>query len=240
MSKRHWIALTGTGVALLLTSCASNRTKTQSKAPAPQAFAQPIAPAQPLTLPPVKIAGMIQTTDGKAPLMPVASGSDRDPFAAPSMPGDLKAVIQPAQPAKTIATRSIGTQRITPAPQPTVQLPIQLPQPAIRLNATPMPPISIGALPTVQPALPVLPPPMSRTNLAEAIAFSGVIQTGAKISAIVQDTDGTSRYVQMGESLAGGQVTVKRIDLDSTGNPSIVLLQNGIEFIKSVGGAAPI
>ncbi|MCU0550380.1 MAG: hypothetical protein MUC48_13605 [Leptolyngbya sp. Prado105] len=225
MSKRYWIMSAGTGMTLLLTSCTSNRPQTQSAPPAPQTFAQPVVPAKNPTLPPVKIAGMIQTTNSKTPLMPVAVASNRDPFAAIEMPTELRASIKPAAP-KTIAAKSA-----TVVAQPVAALP--QPQP-IRLNPTPLPPISLSALPSA-PALPVL-PPVSRTNLAEAIAFTGVVQTGAKLSAIVQDTDGTSRSVQIGESLAGGEVTVKQIKINAMGTPSIVLLQNGTELIKSVNG----
>jgi type II secretory pathway component PulC len=229
MSTRHWMMSAATGAALLLTSCATNRTKTQSTLPAPQAFPQPVVPAQPLTLPPVKIAGMIPTTNGNVPLMPVAVGSNRDPFAAPQMPSALRAAIKPAS-ANTIAVKSSPVS--TP---PAVALP--QPQP-IRLTSTPMPPLSAGRLPTVQPALPVMPPPpASRPNLANAIVLSGVVQTGSNLSAIVQDTDGTSRYVQVGERLAGGEVTVKRINLNPVGTPSIVFLENGKEWIKSVGSS---
>lgn len=229
MSKRHWMMSAATGTALLLTSCATNRTNTQSTPPTPQAFPQPVVPAKSLTLPPVKIAGMIPTTNSKLPLMPVAVGSNRDPFAAPQMPTDLRATIKPA-PTKTIAAKS-STISTSPA--------VALPQPQpVRLTSTPMPPLSVGTLPTVQPALPVIPPPpISRPNLADAIVLSGVIQTGSNISAIVQDTDGTSRYVQVGERLAGGEVTVKRINLNPAGTPSIVFLENGKEWVKSVGSS---
>lgn len=219
MSKRHWIISAGTGIALLLTSYATTRTNTQSVPPAPQAFAQPVVAAKPLTLPSVKITGMIPTTDSKTRLMPVAVASNRDPFAATAMPTNLRATIQPSS-APTIATKTVGTQPVNLLPQPTVNL-----------NPTPMPPVSVSALPPLQPTQPLT----SRTNLAEAIAVTGVMQTGTKLSAIVQDTDGTSRYVQAGESLAGGQVTVKRINLNSAGLPSIVLQQNGVEFTKTVG-----
>lgn len=224
MSKRHWIISAGAGIALLLTSCTTNRTKTQAAPSAPQAFTQPIIPAK--SLPPVKITGMIQTTDSNTALMPVAVASDRDPFAATAMPTNLRATIQPA---KTIAAQSssIGTQ------------PIALPQPTLNLNPTPMPPVTVSTLPPLQaqPLMPLPTPPTSQTNLADAIALTGVMQTGTKLSAIVQDSDGTSRYVQAGESLAGGQVTVKRINLNPAGLPSIVLQHNGVEFTKTVGSS---
>ncbi|MBE9012358.1 hypothetical protein IQ250_19350, partial [Pseudanabaenaceae cyanobacterium LEGE 13415] len=152
------------------------------------------------------------------PLMPVAVSSTRDPFAAPTIPTNLQATVVPQ---KTIAAKSsVGSQPVVTLPQPVQYTPI---------------PQTISVRPL--PAIPVAPPPMppvSRTNLADSIALTGVIQTGNQISAIVLDTDGTSRYVQVGEKLANGEVTVKKINVNG-GNPSIVLVQNGVELIKAVG-----
>lgn len=221
MRKRHWIISAGAGIALLLTSCQSNRTK-QAIQPSKQPFTQPIVPAKtPENLPTIKVSGMIPITDSKMPLMPVATDSTRDPFAATTIPSNLQATIQPAKPA-IVAKSSIGSRPIVP-----------LPQSPIRFNPMPQP-APLSAL----PALPVTPPPMppvSQTNLADAIVLTGVIQTGNKLSAIVQDADGSSRYVQVGESLANGQVTVKKINLSSASEPSIVLQQNGVELLKTVG-----
>ncbi len=211
MRKRHWIIA---GIALLSTSCQSN-TKQAIQPATP--FAQPIVPTQSAILPPIKVPGMIPTSDSKAPLMPVAVSSTRDPFAATAIPTELKATIQPATP-KPIVANSVTAQPVVPLPQPIRLAPI--PQPA-----------SIRSLP-----MPMMSPPMPpHANLADAIALTGVIQTGSELSAIVQDSDGSSRYVQVGESLANGQVTVKKINLNPAGDPSIVLVQNGVELIKTVG-----
>ncbi|MBW4524204.1 MAG: hypothetical protein KME18_03280 [Phormidium tanganyikae FI6-MK23] len=224
MRKRHWI---NAGIAVLLASCQSNRTA-QKVQPSPQAFAQPIVPAQSATLPAIKVPGMIPTSDSKVSLMPVAVSSTRDPFAATTIPTDLKATIQPAA-QKPNAERGASIAAKSSIVTPPV---VSLPQPVIRYAPIPQPE------PLLAPALPIMPPPMppvSRTNFADAIALTGVIQTGSQLSAIVQDSDGSSRYVRVGESLASGQVTVKKINLNRAGDPSIVLLQNGVELIKTVG-----
>lgn len=214
MRKRHWLTV---GTALLLASCQSNRAA-QKVQPAPQAFAQPVLPSKPTLQPAMTVPGIIPTSD-KVPLMPVAVSSTRDPFAATTIPTDLKATIQPAA-SKTIAVKSsISAPPVISLPQPVIA---PIPQPA---------PPTAPTLPTLSPPL----PPVSRTNLADTIALTGVIQTGNKLSAIVQDSDGSSRYIQVGESLANGQVTVKKINLNAAGDPSIVLSQNGVELIKTVG-----
>ncbi|MGG6268395.1 hypothetical protein ACQ4M3_19640 [Leptolyngbya sp. AN03gr2] len=215
MNNRHWMIA---GTALFLVSCQSNRPPQAKVQPSPQAFAQPIVPAKPQTLATIKVPGMIPTTDNKTPLMPVAVSSTRDPFAAPTIPTTLQATVVPPKP--IAAKASIGSKPVVPLPQPVQYTPI---------------PQTVSVRPL--PAIPVAPPPMppvSRTNLADSIALTGVIQTGTQLSAIIEDTDGSSRYVQVGEKLANGEVTVKRINVNG-GNPSIVLLQNGVELIKMVG-----
>lgn len=219
MKNRHWMIA---GTALLLMSCQPSRTP-QANVPSPQAFAKPVVPQKLETATPIKVPGMIPTTDNKAPLMPVAVDSTRDPFAAPTISTELQATVIPqktnAQRGATFAAKSsIGAQPVTPLPQPVRYVP--MPQT-----------VSVRPLPAIPLAPPM--PPVSQTNLADAIALTGVIQTGNQISAIIEDADGTSRYVQVGETLANGAVTVKRIN--AGGNPSIVLVQNGVELIKTVG-----
>lgn len=227
MRNRHWITA-GIGL-LLLSSCQPNRPKPATLQPSPQAFAEPIVPPQPKALPTLKVPGMIPTSETNTPLMPVAVSSTRDPFAATTIPTTLKATLQPAAPQAT--TPLNRNQPVAPIPQPSIaDRPIPQPAP---LSVQPLPALPIGGTPNTAPPA----PPVSRTNLADAIALTGVIQTGSQLSAIVQDTDGNSRYVQVGESLANGQVTVKRINLNSAGNPSIVLVQNGVELTKLVGQA---
>jgi hypothetical protein len=60
---------------------------------------------------------------------------------------------------------------------------------------------------------------------------------GGKWNVIVQEPNApTSRYVRVGDSLANGQVLVKRV-IAGSGDPIVVLQQNGREVMKSVGGS---
>lgn len=80
------------------------------------------------------------------------------------------------------------------------------------------------------------PPPLS---LAEAIEISGVVQVGGKTSLIVKVPDeASSRYVSVGDYLASGQVLVKRVDLRNSGDPVVVLEQDGKEVVRMVGVAS--
>jgi Tfp pilus assembly protein PilP len=78
---------------------------------------------------------------------------------------------------------------------------------------------------------------MSPTSVADVIEVTGVVQVGQKVSAIIKaPQEASSRYVSEGEYLAGG-ILVKRIELGTREEPLIVLEQNGVEIIKSVGSA---
>ncbi|HEY9700356.1 MAG TPA: hypothetical protein V6D10_24085 [Trichocoleus sp.] len=112
------------------------------------------------------------------------------------------------------------------------------PQPATTVSMLPPP----ANLPFLQPApvninqLPVAPviPRRSPTALAETIEISGVLQVGGKTNVIVKVPDeSTSRYVTVGDSMANGQVRVKRVEMGI--DPVIVLEQNGKEVTRSVG-----
>jgi len=217
MRNRHWITAV-TGIALLSTGCQFNRASQAKTQPSPQDVTEPNALrgasiVQPSTLPTIKVPGMIPTSDSNASLMPVAVSSTRDPFAATTIPADLKVTIQPTIP-KPIAVK------------PLIDKPPVISPPTIRYSP-------IAPLPVFPMRSPV--PPIPHPPLASAIILTGVIQTGSQLSAIVQDADGSSRYVQAGETLANGQVVIKKINLNSAGNPSIVLLENRIELIKRVG-----
>jgi hypothetical protein len=63
----------------------------------------------------------------------------------------------------------------------------------------------------------------------------GIIQLGDQWQAIVKEPqERSSRVVQAGDVLGGGQVRVRRIEVSSNGIPTLVLEQNGIEIIRTV------
>jgi hypothetical protein len=75
-------------------------------------------------------------------------------------------------------------------------------------------------------------------TLAQAVNVTGIIAIDGEDYAIVEaPTDGTSRYVKVGQRVANGQVLVKRIETKGS-EPVVVLEQNGIEVSRPIGAPA--
>jgi hypothetical protein len=65
------------------------------------------------------------------------------------------------------------------------------------------------------------------------------VQIGDQVFAIVDaPNEPSSRYVQAGQRLAGGQVLVRKIDANRA-EPVVILEQNGVEVSRAVGESAP-
>ncbi|NDJ16046.1 hypothetical protein [Myxacorys almedinensis] len=248
---------------LVLASCGSPPTNQANQpSPIPQTFSQPTVPAAPPVLPSVPIQGMIQVTNGSARVAQISaggqasnpSGGDRDPFAA-LPPGDLR--ISPRMAAQLLA-KPTPPQKLTQSqPQPKAQssTSASFPLPKVQVNAVPggvpnsvqtailpapapitaLPPLAIAA--TASASVNALPNsvPVTLTALAETVTITGVLQVGGKLTAIVQEPDASPRYVQSGDYLANGQVLLKRITMSRSGEPTIILQQNGKDVIKSLG-----
>lgn len=96
-----------------------------------------------------------------------------------------------------------------------------------------------GGQASLTPVQPPEPPP-PQPDLARAVQVTGVMQIGSTLHAIVKaPNEPTTRYVQVGQSLANGQVLVKGIDITGA-QPVVILEQYGIEVRTAVGeGATP-
>lgn len=83
-------------------------------------------------------------------------------------------------------------------------------------------------------------PPRPQPELAKAVKVTGIVQVGDMVYAIVDaPNEPSSRYIQEGQRLAGGQVLVKRIETNRA-EPVVVLEQYGVEVVRAVGeGGAP-
>jgi hypothetical protein len=85
-------------------------------------------------------------------------------------------------------------------------------------------------------------PPRPQPTLARAVEVTGIVQVGDTVYAIVNaPNESTSRYVQEGQRLSGGQVLVRRIETNRA-EPVVVLEQAGVEVVRAVGegGAAAV
>lgn len=83
------------------------------------------------------------------------------------------------------------------------------------------------------PSLPVQPP---QPTLAQNVVISGLYKTNGVEKLIVKaPNEDSSRYVSVGEYLSDGQILVKRIDLNHSPTPLVILEQSGIQVSKEIG-----
>ncbi len=227
------LATAGLATALLVgcssapsTKQANNSTVSTSApgAAAPSAAAAPAVmrlTAQPMgTIPVPAVPGLMPQTNAPARANGVTTGR-LDPFAAVQsgpLVFPVKVATAPAKPRIAVSAK----------PQP-----VRLPATAPTLSTVPLP--SLATTPTVNMpplSLPVV--PASPTAIAERINITGVLQVQGKWHVIVKDSETSpSRYVSAGDTLAGGQVTIKRIIAGI--EPLVVLQQNGKEVTRTVG-----
>jgi hypothetical protein len=129
---------------------------------------------------------------------------------------------------RNVAIPSFPQARFFPEPQAQPQRVISVPQ---------LPPIATAPTVTAVPAnapqvAPIAAPQPQR--LAEAIAITGVLQTNGNTMVIAKSpNEQSARYVKAGDSI--GPVRVKSIQVSRSGEPTVVLEQNGVEVTKSIG-----
>ena len=168
----------------------------------------------------------------------------------PTTPGDRlpTVTVGRSEPFSAIADAPIVRRRASVATVPSNPEPLAVVAPAPQITTVPLPnqPLPVlpsGSTPTVAPGTTATANPpngaasISPTNVANAVEINGVVQVGGQVSAIVQvPGEPTSRYVNAGDYLASGSVFVKRIEVGE--EPVVILEQNGIEVIRSVGSSA--
>lgn len=135
----------------------------------------------------------------------------RDPFS----PLDTHPIVTPGQ---------ITVTQAPPTPSP--QLPTVQPNPIVQAIPQTIEVAQVQPIPTPSPVTP---------SGAESVKVTGVAELPDGMRAILKAPDEpTSRYVVAGESLSNGTIRVKRIEIASSGNPIVVLEENGKEFIKTI------
>lgn len=249
---KQGIGFVGLGVFLMSAGCASNPTGKQptapgqpsmtqaapSQPPATTAYtppsAQPVVPVSRAVAPtPLSVPDLIAPTASLQRLPAVRAGRS-DPFAS-----------VPAEPIVRPATANRAVPLVPPAP-PVVALP---PNPQIATIPVPAAPTVVtvpATLPVTQSAArpattPVATAPTPALPLAQAIQISGVVQVGGQTSIILQvPGEGTTRTASVGDALAGGQVVVKRIEVGERQEPRVILEQNGVEVVRSVGDGSTL
>lgn len=204
---------------------------------------------EPETTEPTVVEPISETSPNATPAAtPTANGEATEPFTEPtvagnvppppaSIPSDLIASTNSASRLQQIEGKGADpfaplsvTPIVTIPPSPPSAPATQAPSPN---TARTSPPGTTASQPT--PAPTPAPPPPPRTVEAKGVEVTGVVQVGSQVFAIVKAPgEPTSRYVQAGQSLANGQVFIKRIDVSSA-EPVVVLVQNGVEVKRLVG-----
>ncbi|MEB3359524.1 MAG: hypothetical protein VKK04_22555 [Synechococcales bacterium] len=256
------------GLALLLMAIAScGGEQPQSAVTEPPTASQPAAgesgepvPFADMPSPPSPEAQANSPTNNDVqplpppPLLPPTSATQRlpqvdpgraDPFA-PLVTAPRVVAVAPTAPGPALpATPVPASPNLPPVPFATTPIPVQPsavapPSPAATVPS-PAAPSAPASAPPSSAALPSAPPAPPPSLLAEAIEVSGVVEVGGRTNIIVQvPNERTSRYVGVGETLANGQVLVKRVESSPGGDPLVILEQNGREVIRTVGSASMV
>lgn len=190
---------------------------------------------------------IVSSTDAPQRINTISAGR-QDPFASPFVSTAPRAVRAQASTANTASSNSPSATPFNPATGQSISL-IPLPAPPALPSLPSLPPSTfptqsaVAAAPTSTapatihvPQAPVLP----QGSLVDAIQITGVVQLGDRISAIVQVPNEGSRYAQVGERIASGQVLVKHINMANSQEPLVILEYNGREYSKIVGGTTLI
>lgn len=209
-----------------------------------------VAAAGPIQLSP--LPALLQSTTSQSRLPEVAANAGRfDPFGAITTAPPLPEPAATAAAIPAAADFSPGTQpNLTTTPESTVTVSNNVPLPPLPPVPSMLPPLPsqpLAAVPVANPpssplgaVAPLVPLP-GTGPLAEQIEVTGVAQVGSRVHAIVREPNGSdSRYVAVGDYLAGGQVLVKRIEVGVNSEPRVVLEQGGREYTRSVGGTAAL
>ena len=211
-------------------------------------FSSPFVAAAPsLTL---ADPALLQSTSAQTRMPTIAAGRP-DPFAPLVIPArtpvqPVASVIPAPPPPPT--PMAMPTAAASPVAQPSAAqalpaLPIAVtqslpPLPTITIPSLPVPPIP-GGLPMAEGAGAISPNPVS-LSAVDQVTVNGVVQIGQQVHAIVTEPGNASgRRVAQGDTVAGGQVRIKAIDL-SNSDPTVVLTYNGRDYYRTVGSASAL
>ena len=105
--------------------------------------------------------------------------------------------------------------------------------PAVRPSTS----VAIRPLPPFgKPGLTPVAPGSIQPTLAQTVGVSGVIQVDGKMQVIVKlPNESFSRYVDVGDRIYDGKITVKRVEGEQTLSPTVILEELGVEVSRRVG-----
>lgn len=202
---------------------------------------------------------LIPTTKSVQRLSEIPTGRN-NPFALAKMTAVLRPLPLDDEAANRAVKKPVKKSLAAPstpkiAPPPVISQPI--PQVAVSPNPTTMPAQTIPIPP--QPpntGIASLPPPpgssLSPGGLpassagplppgCQTLEVNGVIQSGGQPMAVIKSPDQPySRPVRVGDRICSGQVAIQSISGSEDSQPSVVLEQNGTQYIQRVDGNSAV
>ena len=167
----------------------------------------------------------IKTSGGKGVIVATKNtkGLNTSKIARSGINGNMPKIIAALKPTGSKA-----------APKVIIALRPVAPRPVLKIVQPPM--IAYKPLPEPLKVVPdvVLTPPQPK--LSRTVGISGVIQVGGRTQVIVKlPNEAFSRYVEVGDQIYNGQITVKRVEGIQTLYPTVVLEEVGVEVNRRVG-----
>jgi hypothetical protein len=248
------------GAILALSGC-----KPQAKEAAPTAAASsnqvaiklpnpntlPVPPNLPSGMPSVPLKALDPLQPSPSRLSQPLKTSKRDPFSA-VIPTQLE---QPLQAPQRIITKLSNKAKALLQPKakaPIAAAPVKPKQVNQPKTAKPQPPVTIAAMPPVNivpiaaPSQPVVMPPVPVAPIAPAapvvslvdqVEITGVAQVGNQLLVVARGPgESSARTIAPGSYLASGRILVKAVRQEGK-EPVVVLVENGVETVRSVSGA---
>lgn len=182
--------------------------------------------------PPVGVESKVKLSDLVEEFKPIIQTASTANIKISEPEGSNSAgLIEPTN--STVYTKKIDSGRSDPFAS-LFSLPVE--KVSIKQQKNPLSKVQapVRKLPPPPPAS--MPPVKSEPNLVSGIAVQGVVTVGERSHAIVKlPNEKTSRYVSEGQNLSGKKVLVKKINISPDVEPVVILEQDGIEIVKSVG-----
>ncbi|HIK44052.1 MAG TPA: hypothetical protein IGR64_04100 [Leptolyngbyaceae cyanobacterium M65_K2018_010] len=177
--------------------------------------------------------GLLRSTSSQARVEALAVGRP-DPFAPLVVSSQVPARPTAVVPVPTPPPAAVPPSALPVVPVAATQSLPPLPQ-ALPLPSLPAPYVP-GSLPLHDSSVSLAPSsPATMQSLVEQVVVSGVVQVGNRVNAIVTEPGSTiGRRVAAGDTVAGGRIRVKAIDLSGV-EPVVVLTYDGKDYPRTVG-----
>jgi hypothetical protein len=221
MNKTVLLILTGM-LAFLATGCSMSSDVADSKKELEENAAKPT---------PVQID--TPTTQAKTEAGEVADLTNAEKENEPVQ--KIAALIPPTNPDVRVRTSVRGRQDPFALVSLTPKIKVEPKEVAKQPTSTPTRPTEE---PNYRPREDSFTPPVEvfAPTLAKNVIISGLYEANGRTKLIVQESEeSSSRYVDIGERIADGQVLVKSVNTNYSPTPLVTLEQSGVEVSKTIG-----